>query len=110
MLMKPRALRMLDGSRQLRLYELRAKKLLPKFERFACLATRFKLNCVEADDLRFAQRFLRSLLFGLTHSVAYVLTETRWIGPRLGEHTDQVLAELGYSKDKIAHMHEAKAV
>jgi len=30
--------------------------------------------------------------------------------PLLGEHTDEVLAELGYSKDKIAHMHEAKAV
>jgi formyl-CoA transferase len=30
--------------------------------------------------------------------------------PLLGEHTDQVLAELGYSKDKIAHMHAAKAV
>lgn len=30
--------------------------------------------------------------------------------PLLGEHTDQVLAELGYSKEKIAQMHEAKAV
>jgi formyl-CoA transferase len=30
--------------------------------------------------------------------------------PLLGEHTDEVLAELGYSKDKIAHMHAAKAV
>jgi formyl-CoA transferase len=30
--------------------------------------------------------------------------------PLLGEHTDEVLAELGYSKDRIAHMHEAKAV
>ncbi len=30
--------------------------------------------------------------------------------PLLGEHTDEVLAELGYSKEKIAHMHEAKAV
>jgi len=30
--------------------------------------------------------------------------------PLLGEHTDEVLAELGYGKDKIAHMHEAKAV
>ena len=30
--------------------------------------------------------------------------------PLLGEHTDEVLAELGYGKDQIAHMHEAKAV
>jgi formyl-CoA transferase len=30
--------------------------------------------------------------------------------PLLGEHTDQVLSELGYSKDKIAAMHAAKAV
>ncbi len=30
--------------------------------------------------------------------------------PLLGEHTDEVLAELGYSKDKIATMHAAQAV
>ncbi|HEY2929249.1 formyl-CoA transferase [Piscinibacter sp.] len=30
--------------------------------------------------------------------------------PLLGEHTDQVLAELGYSIDKIATLHAAKAV
>ena len=30
--------------------------------------------------------------------------------PLLGEHTDEVLAELGYSKDRIAAMHTAKAV
>jgi formyl-CoA transferase len=28
----------------------------------------------------------------------------------LGEHTDEVLAELGYGQDKIAAMHAAKAV
>ena len=30
--------------------------------------------------------------------------------PLLGEHTDEVLAELGYSADKIATLHAAKAV
>jgi formyl-CoA transferase len=30
--------------------------------------------------------------------------------PLLGEHTDEVLAELGYNKDKIAKMHAANAV
>ena len=30
--------------------------------------------------------------------------------PLLGEHTDEVLAELGYSPDKIATLHAAKAV
>jgi formyl-CoA transferase len=30
--------------------------------------------------------------------------------PLLGEHTDEVLAELGYTKDKIAAMHKANAV
>ncbi len=30
--------------------------------------------------------------------------------PLLGEHTDEVLAELGYSKEKIAAVHAAKAV
>ena len=30
--------------------------------------------------------------------------------PLLGEHTDEVLAELGYGKDRIAAMHAAKAV
>ncbi len=30
--------------------------------------------------------------------------------PLLGQHTDEVLAELGYTREQIAHMHEAKAV
>jgi formyl-CoA transferase len=30
--------------------------------------------------------------------------------PLLGQHTDEVLAELGYSKEQIAAMHANKAV
>src|SRR5262245_52067325 len=30
--------------------------------------------------------------------------------PLLGEHTDEVLSELGYTKDKIAQLHQAQAV
>lgn len=31
---------------------------------------------------------------------------TRWIGPELGEHTDEVLAALGYSAEQIATLRE----
>src|SRR5689334_21565753 len=30
--------------------------------------------------------------------------------PLLGEHTDEVLAELGYTREQIAALHEAKVV
>ncbi len=35
---------------------------------------------------------------------------TRWIGPELGEHTDAVLTELGYSKEAIAELRESGAL
>jgi len=30
--------------------------------------------------------------------------------PLLGEHTEEILAELGYSKDQIGKLHSAKAI
>ena len=40
-----------------------------------------------------------------------VLTQYRgWPSPVLGEHTDEVLSDLGYSADDIAKLHAAKAV
>jgi formyl-CoA transferase len=35
---------------------------------------------------------------------------TEWIGPRLGEHTDAVLAELGYPPEEIAKLHQDGAI
>lgn len=35
---------------------------------------------------------------------------TKWIGPKLGEHTDEVLRSLGYDAAKIAALREAKVV
>lgn len=35
---------------------------------------------------------------------------TRWIGPELGEHTDDVLAGLGYSTDEIAELRRSGAL
>lgn len=36
--------------------------------------------------------------------------ETRWIGPRLGEHTGEVLASLGYTEGEIAALKERGVV
>ncbi len=35
---------------------------------------------------------------------------TEWLGPALGEHTDAVLMDLGYSGDQIAEMHRNGAI
>jgi formyl-CoA transferase len=35
---------------------------------------------------------------------------TRWLGPALGEHTDEVLAALGYDQAAIAGLRERKIV
>ena len=34
----------------------------------------------------------------------------KWLGPALGEHTDAVLMELGYTDNEIAEMHQNGAI
>jgi formyl-CoA transferase len=36
--------------------------------------------------------------------------ETRWLGPELGEHTDEVLSALGYDAQQIAALHAQQVV
>jgi formyl-CoA transferase len=36
--------------------------------------------------------------------------ETRWLGPELGEHTDEVLRSLGYDDEQIASLHAQQIV
>jgi crotonobetainyl-CoA:carnitine CoA-transferase CaiB-like acyl-CoA transferase len=50
------------------------------------------------------------LLPGIVPKFSATPGGTRWIGPRLGEHTDAVLSEAGYSREEIAKLREAKVV
>jgi formyl-CoA transferase len=36
--------------------------------------------------------------------------DTRWLGPQLGEHTDEILQSLGYDADHIARLHAQQVV
>ena len=35
---------------------------------------------------------------------------TRWLGPGLGEHTDEVLAELGFDEDRIRRLRADRVI
>ncbi|MFP5483939.1 MAG: CoA transferase, partial [Gammaproteobacteria bacterium] len=36
--------------------------------------------------------------------------QTRWLGPKLGEHNEQVLAGLGYSAEEIQQMKDGGVI
>jgi formyl-CoA transferase len=44
------------------------------------------------------------LLPGFVPKMSETPAETRWIGPRLGEHTDSVLASIGYDAAQVASL------
>ena len=50
------------------------------------------------------------LLPGLVPKLSRTPGATRWIGPRLGEHTDEVLTALGYDAQRIAALRKSRAV
>lgn len=50
------------------------------------------------------------MLPGIVPRLSETPGETRWIGPKLGEHTDEVLATLGYDAQRIAQMRERGVV
>jgi formyl-CoA transferase len=47
---------------------------------------------------------------GIVPKLSATPGETRWLGPSLGEHTEQVLAALGFSKEAIAALQERGVV
>ena len=68
-----------------------------------------------AADVHFAARGMierhrlgdRDLLLpGIVPKLSETPGETRWIGPRLGEHTDAVLRDLGYDAAALASLRE----
>jgi formyl-CoA transferase len=50
------------------------------------------------------------LLPGIVPRLSGTPGATRWIGPSLGEHTDEVLGGIGYAKDDIARLRAAKVI
>ncbi|MGZ5032089.1 MAG: CaiB/BaiF CoA transferase family protein [Usitatibacter sp.] len=50
------------------------------------------------------------LLPGMVPKLSETPGKTRWIGPKLGEHTDEVLGSLGYGREEIAALRGRGAV
>lgn len=50
------------------------------------------------------------LLPGIVPRLSDTPGSTRWIGPRLGEHTDAMLQDLGYAAEDIRHLRERGVV
>ncbi|HEX5634062.1 MAG TPA: CoA transferase, partial [Gemmatimonadales bacterium] len=50
------------------------------------------------------------LLPGMVPKMSATPGETRWIGPRLGEHTDEVLRGAGYGEAEIAALRARGAI
>jgi formyl-CoA transferase len=47
---------------------------------------------------------------GIVPKLSATPGETKWIGPELGAHTDEVLTGLGYALEQIAELRAAGAV
>ena len=47
---------------------------------------------------------------GIVPKLSATPGRTRWLGPKLGEHTDEVLAELGYDEARRAALRAAGVI
>jgi len=47
---------------------------------------------------------------GIVPKLSETPGDIQWVGPRLGEHTDEVLGALGYGSGEIASLRQAKVI